>query len=134
MLALLLLSYNVDAQSGYCNTKAKKVVLSLGYYYRFEVPALRSSGRTVIKCIMNSGAKGSGVKTLQYSINECYRPSPRLALDGDYGPRTKAAVRRVQRRIGTAADGIYGPKTRSLMMFYAIGLGSRSGTRRCVRL
>ncbi|KAI9754138.1 MAG: hypothetical protein M1815_005778 [Lichina confinis] len=135
LLALLLLSYNVDAQSGYCNTKTSETrYLKIGdqvYAMRFQIPALRSSGRTVNKCIMNSGAKGNAVKTLQYSINNCYRPSRRLALDGDYGPRTKAAVRRVQRKIGTTADGIYGSRTLSLMKFYAAGLNAPG--RRCIR-
>lgn len=134
-LALLLLSYDVDAQSAYCNTKtsATRYVQNNEYAYafRFQVPALQSRGRIGIKCIMNSGAKGSAVKTLQYSINNCYRPSPRLVVDGDYGPRTTAAVRRVQRKIGTVADGIYGSRTLILMKFYGVGLNVQR--RQCVR-
>jgi peptidoglycan hydrolase-like protein with peptidoglycan-binding domain len=36
-----------------------------------------------------------------------------LALDGDYGPLTQAAVEHAQRVAGVTADGIYGPVTRN---------------------
>lgn len=40
-----------------------------------------------------------------------------LRADGSFGPRTEAALKAVQRHIGTAADGIYGPNTRDRMKF-----------------
>ena len=43
---------------------------------------------------MNSGAKGKGVKTLQHTLNSfCHKQ--KLKADGLYGPKTKAAVKRV---------------------------------------
>ncbi|WP_308257238.1 peptidoglycan-binding domain-containing protein [Saccharothrix luteola] len=40
-----------------------------------------------------------------------------LADDGSFGPRTEAALKAIQRHIGTAADGICGPNTRDRMKF-----------------
>lgn len=43
--------------------------------------------------------------------------SGNLSVDGDFGPRTEAALKGVQSTIGTAADGGYGPNTRDRMRF-----------------
>nr|WP_245891586.1 peptidoglycan-binding domain-containing protein [Planifilum fimeticola] len=34
-----------------------------------------------------------------------------LAIDGIFGPRTEAAVRSFQKKVGIAVDGIVGPVT-----------------------
>jgi cell wall-associated NlpC family hydrolase len=39
----------------------------------------------------------------------------RSAIDGILGPKTKAAVRRLQRRAGLRADGVVGPQTRAAL-------------------
>lgn len=44
-------------------------------------------------------------------------PVPVLHADGNFGPRTEAALKAVQRYIGTDPDGIYGPNTRDRMKF-----------------
>ena len=36
----------------------------------------------------------------------------RSSIDGVYGPRTRTAVRRFQRRAGLTVDGVVGPRTR----------------------
>jgi murein DD-endopeptidase MepM/ murein hydrolase activator NlpD len=47
-------------------------------------------------------------------------------VDGDAGPQTAAAVRRLQRRAGLAVDGIAGPRTRAALgRFARHELGSR---------
>ena len=53
------------------------------------------------------GSKGASVKLLQKKLN--------LATDGDFGPKTKAAVVAFQKKNGLAADGIVGSKTWSLL-------------------
>ena len=92
------------------------------YTFRIDIPAYKySSGSLTKDCLMNNGAKGDGVKKLQYSINNCYTQTPvkdRLKEDGDYGDLTKAAVRKVQAYIGAGVDGIYGEQTYSLMKFF----------------
>ncbi len=64
-------------------------------------------------------------------MNNCYTPSPRLAEDGDYGPKTKTAVRAAQKKIGTTADGVYGPNTLSKLKIY--GAGINYPVSRCIR-
>ncbi|MFE0923578.1 peptidoglycan-binding protein [Streptomyces nigra] len=53
------------------------------------------------------------LSALQFTLNKCYGAG--LAVDGAYGPATRAAVTSVQQRVGVAADGDYGPATRSAM-------------------
>jgi GH25 family lysozyme M1 (1,4-beta-N-acetylmuramidase) len=50
------------------------------------------------------GAKGSQVKWLQQRLGG-------LTVDGDFGPKTEAAVKALQTRYGLLADGIVGPDT-----------------------
>lgn len=50
------------------------------------------------------------VRKLQQRLNTLGY-EPKLVVDGDYGPKTKAAVIWFQRNNGLLADGIVGPKT-----------------------
>jgi hypothetical protein len=106
--------------AGYCNThRTINLNIQSGDYvhvYSFYVPAYGSSQNT--DCLMNSGATGSGVSALQRTINLCYTPSTNLDVDGDYGPKTKAAVKVVQKKVGTTQDGVYGPKTEAAMRWF----------------
>lgn len=53
--------------------------------------------------VLNLGSTGPGVKALQGKLG--------VTTTGFYGPLTKAAVQRFQRRSGLAVDGIAGPAT-----------------------
>ncbi len=55
---------------------------------------------------MNS--RGDEVKQLQVVLNTLLKPSPNLAVDGDFGNGTQAAVMRFQRIHGMNATGIAG--------------------------
>lgn len=55
------------------------------------------------------GAAGFDVAALQFRL--AWRGFPSGPIDGGYGPRTAAAVRRFQRWAGMGADGVAGPAT-----------------------
>lgn len=53
--------------------------------------------------ILKKGDKGEEVKTLQRLL--------KVTVDGDFGPKTEAAVKQFQKEKGLDVDGIVGPKT-----------------------
>ncbi|GAB4054852.1 peptidoglycan-binding domain-containing protein [Catellatospora paridis] len=95
--------------------------------YYVETP---SAGNTAM-CTMNTGhTRWWGVDTLQKALNFCYSSADHsgdlnavnlgfapLAVDGIYGPKTKAAVTAVQRNHRIKIDGVYGPQTAQTMRF-----------------
>jgi len=57
---------------------------------------------------LKQGSKGASVKTLQQKLkNAGYN----VAVDGEFGPKTAAAVKKYQAAHGLVADGVVGPKT-----------------------
>ncbi|MFY0571292.1 peptidoglycan-binding domain-containing protein [Archangium lansingense] len=61
------------------------------------------------KPTLKLGASGASVKTLQQALaNAGFSPG---AVDGQFGPKTAAAVKAFQSARGLVADGIVGPKT-----------------------
>jgi peptidoglycan hydrolase-like protein with peptidoglycan-binding domain len=84
------------------------------------VPVKTSSSGNVRGCELRQGAGpsggvGSAVHALQTTLNECY--GEHLTTDSEFGPATKAALIRAQRREGISADGIYGPQTADYLAF-----------------
>lgn len=75
-----------------------------------------------VDCTLRQGNRNDAVKVLQRALHYChgYRD---LAIDGDYGPHTRAVVlERQQIANGSyganiAEDGIYGPQTRDWIQF-----------------
>ena len=57
--------------------------------------------------VLKRGSKGESVKTLQEFL--------KLTADGDFGPKTEAAVKEWQKSNGLMVDGIVGPKTWAAM-------------------
>ncbi len=53
--------------------------------------------------VLKRGSKGESVKTLQEFL--------KLTTDGDFGPKTEAAVKDWQKTHGLMVDGVVGPKT-----------------------
>lgn len=60
---------------------------------------------------LSEGASGEDVRQLQIRVSGYPGYGAVLALDGQFGPGTKAAVTRFQQAYGLAADGIAGPAT-----------------------
>lgn len=61
------------------------------------------------KPVLRQGAKGEAVRELQTLLNKYI--CDRITVDGNFGPRTTAAVREFQNRMFLAIDGIVGNKT-----------------------
>ncbi|WP_232376486.1 C40 family peptidase [Amycolatopsis aidingensis] len=68
--------------------------------------ALLSAGSTPM---LQNGSSGSAVLRVQRALNAAQ--SAGLAVDGQYGPKTVAAVRDYQSAKGLGVDGIVGPNT-----------------------
>jgi zinc D-Ala-D-Ala carboxypeptidase len=62
---------------------------------------------------LSEGASGSDVAQLQIRVAGWAAYHDYIAIDGAFGPKTKAAVTRFQRAYGLTADGIAGPQTYS---------------------
>ncbi|MGB3439202.1 MAG: D-Ala-D-Ala carboxypeptidase family metallohydrolase [Actinophytocola sp.] len=60
---------------------------------------------------LSQGASGEDVRQLQIRVSGYPGYGSVIALDGAFGPATKAAVVRFQQAYGLAADGIAGPAT-----------------------
>ncbi len=58
--------------------------------------------------LVKQGDRRFPVRPLQHLLGARNHP---VAVDGIFGPRTKAAVKELQRSQGLAADGIVGPRT-----------------------
>ena len=59
--------------------------------------------------VLQQGAQGAAVKRLQSLLRS--QGSPDLAVDGDFGPATEAAVKHFQSSHKLTVDGIVGPQT-----------------------
>lgn len=70
------------------------------------------------------GSRGLHVALLQKKLNE---RGARLAVDGIFGQKTLAAVKRYQQQRGLAVDGVVGPKTWGSLGVQASSNGGRVG-------
>lgn len=64
--------------------------------------------------LLAKGAMGPEVSKLQEALNKA-GANPPLAVDGDFGPATEAAVTQFQQRNNLAPDGVVGPMTQAAM-------------------
>ncbi|HET9382151.1 MAG TPA: M15 family metallopeptidase [Streptomyces sp.] len=60
---------------------------------------------------LSEGSSGEAVRQLQIRVAGYPGSGSQLAIDGQFGPATKAAVQRFQAAYGLGADGIAGPIT-----------------------
>jgi peptidoglycan hydrolase-like protein with peptidoglycan-binding domain len=54
-------------------------------------------------------------KWVQGTLNSVVSPSPKLTVDGLYGPKTKAAVKAFQKQLGLDVDGWAGQLTQAAL-------------------
>ncbi|MGW0218821.1 peptidoglycan-binding domain-containing protein [Micromonospora chokoriensis] len=98
---------------------APQCVLAL-YYQNNYVPG---SDDLSPNCTMGYGAYGNAVRELQTNLNTCYRKG--LTVDGDFGGKTRDALKSVQSALGIASDGVYGPQTARAMNHRIVAGGGR---------
>ena len=65
--------------------------------------------------ILERGCYGTQVELLQQMLNNAVHPHPPLVLDGEFGPKTERAVRRLQSDERLEIDGEVGPRTWSVL-------------------
>ncbi|MGX2993202.1 peptidoglycan-binding domain-containing protein [Streptomyces sp. JNUCC 64] len=94
-----------------CTNKATYLDTA-GYGTRVPVDASRSNF-----CVLRQGATGGGVEALQTTLHYCYGAT-NLAVDGQFGPATAAALKNAQRIANVTADGVYGPNTRDALRWH----------------
>ena len=63
--------------------------------------------------LLKKGSVGGDVKTLQELLNQL---GAGLAVDGDFGSKTEAAVKAFQKKAGLKQDGKYGDQTHAALM------------------
>jgi peptidoglycan hydrolase-like protein with peptidoglycan-binding domain len=80
-----------------------------------EVPATQTTTSSQTSGSSTENESGDSIARLQRTLH--------LAVDGDFGPQTEAAIRRLQARHGLTVDGVVGPATWS-----AIGMGAEQHT------
>lgn len=72
------------------------------------------------KSYLKSGDCGIAVETAQEHMNEYFEShgngTETIDVDGAYGPKTRSAVKQVQKALDLTADGLYGKKTHSGIM------------------
>jgi murein L,D-transpeptidase YcbB/YkuD len=60
---------------------------------------------------LRMGAKGDAVRLLQLALNERMEPSPKITVDGDFGPETEKAVKKFQEEHDLKETGVVDPET-----------------------
>ena len=72
--------------------------------------------------VLKRGAKGNDVKYIQNLLNEQLKPKDKIVVDGNFGPKTAAAVSKFQSASRIKPDGIVGAKTWSSLQRTGKGL------------
>lgn len=68
----------------------------------------RGKANAATNPVLQLGSKGGAVRTLQELLNKA---GVKCATDGDFGPKTQAAVKEFQTKVGLEATGIVNHKT-----------------------
>lgn len=108
-------------QDGVVGPRTRNAVSELGFGSGVGgVGSGTSTGR-----LLRSGLSGADVREWQRIINIAVRldrlDHPRIAQDGEFGPRTRSATIALQRTVKVTADGVVGPVTRKALGFLLEG-------------
>ncbi|MEU0401489.1 peptidoglycan-binding domain-containing protein [Streptomyces sp. NPDC006197] len=111
---LIGFSPSADAAIAGCTDYAIYYSGSTNAWYT-KVPTIGPQGTNF--CTLRAGASGMQVYHLQDTLNYCYGQDVG-GLDGIFGTKTTAALKRVQASLGLDADGVYGPQTRDRLKWH----------------
>jgi D-alanyl-D-alanine carboxypeptidase (penicillin-binding protein 5/6) len=105
-IAVCVLTANNKDQRAIPDNAAQRLMGRIGQavYQHFgsQNPPDRSPPAAIA---LRVGATGQLVQALQRTLNKRLRPSPELAVDGDFGPATESAVKRWQQSQALPATG-----------------------------
>lgn len=97
--------------------RALVAVVLLGSTLALVAPAapVAADGCATWRRTLGQGSSGTDVRRLQVRVAGYPGFGRRLSVDGQFGPATRAAVRRFQAAYGLGVDGIAGPRTLGLV-------------------
>ena len=61
------------------------------------------------------GARGEDIKKLQKNLNKYLGETEQLAVDGIFGPKTEAAIKKLQKELGLAQTGVWDQATKNAL-------------------
>lgn len=94
------------------DAKAGDINLKIGHHVNITVVSGSAIATArVASPTLKKGSEGAQVKALQENLNKVMAAG--LEVDGIFGSKTEAAVKKFQKKYNLTIDGIYGPKTYS---------------------
>lgn len=90
---------------GECSN-SRKIIYNGTSSQTIKIPVVWYEGYYNVRCWMDYGSDGVGVEALQLALKSCYGQP--IAVDGEFGPATRDALKYAQGKEGIAADGLYG--------------------------
>ncbi|MFF5010955.1 peptidoglycan-binding domain-containing protein [Streptomyces phaeochromogenes] len=90
---------------GECSS-SHKIIYNTTSSQSIKIPDVWYQGYYNVRCWMDYGSTGVGVEALQLALKSCYGRS--IAVDGEFGPATRDALKYAQGQEGISVDGLYG--------------------------